>query len=197
MIRVASKAIRLRGPCQLLFTRLARRLRFLPLGIFWGVVTAILNADNFSQIIIAGDIEPVDWLVDWRSIVIIVGPAVFACLIATLLGSASLRRDISPIQWSVSWVVIGVSSCGASVATSGLAFSLLYNIWQSYYSLLECSSTFLSGLELIVGGTLIGWVFAFWVLIGKIVVQSLVLASSSLPVALVVRRITLGVGPVA
>ena len=181
----------------MLLTRLARRLRFLPLGMFWGVVTAILNVDNFSRIIVAGDIEPVNWLVDWRSIVIIVGPAIFACLIAALLGSAILKREFSPILWSANWVVIGVASCVGGFVISGLAFSLLYSIWGIFQYPSESSPNLYSALKFIVGGTIFVWFIACGLLIPPLVVQSLVFASSSLPVALVVRRLMIGAGQVS
>ena len=181
----------------MLFTRLARRLRFLPLGMFWGVVTAILNVDNFSRIIVAGDIEPVNWLVDLRSIFVIVCPAIFACLIAALLGSAILRREFSPILWSVNWVVIGVASCVGGVAISVLASPPLYIIWQSFQYPLESLSISWSDLSLILGGTIFVWFIACGLLIPPLVVQSLVFASSSLPVALVVRRLMIGAGQVS
>ncbi len=181
-----------------MFTRLTLRLRFLPLGIFWGVVTAMLNVDNFSRILITRDIEPVNWLVDLRSIFVIVGPAIFACLIATLLGSAILRREFSPILWSVNWVVIGVSSCVGGVAISGLASPLLYIIWQSYqHPSVGLSTFFSSDLSLILGGIFFAWFFVSPPLIAPLVVQSIVFASSSLPVALVVRRLMIGAGQVS
>ena len=177
-----------------MLTRLARKLRFLPLGIFWGAVAAVLSVDNFSRTFIVGDVEPVNWMVDWRSIFIILGPAIFACLIATILGNASLRWEFSPLRWSINWVVIGVSSCVGGVAISGLVFSLLYNIWWIYHYPLESSSNLYSAVQLILGATFFGWFFVSGILIESIIVQSLVLASSSLPVALVVRRVMRGAG---
>ncbi len=181
----------------MLFTRLARRLQFLPLGMFWGVVTAMLDVDNFNRTYIVGDIEPVNSLVDSRSIFIIVGPAIFACLIATLLGSAILRRESSPILWSVNWVIIGVSSCVAGVAISGLAVPLLYTIWWSFQYPLESLSTSSSSLSLIPGVIFFAWLIVSLPLTASILVQSLILASSSIPVALVVRRLMIGAGPVS
>ncbi len=186
----------------MLFTPLARKLQFLPLGMFWGVVTAVLNVDNFNQDLIVRGIQPVDLSADWMSIFITVGPAIFAFLIAIRMGSDVLRRESSPILWSVNWVVIGVSSCVAGVAISILAisilaFSLLYSISWSYLYPLESWSNLYSAFQLIVRGIFSGWMMAFWMLVAPILVQSLVFASSSLPVALVVRRLMIGAGQVS
>ena len=181
----------------MLFTPLARKLTFLPLGLLWGVVTAVLNVDNFNEALIVRGIQPVDLSADWRSIFIRDCPAIFALLIATRVGRATLRRESSPILWSVNWVLIGVSSCVAGVAMSILAISLLHNIWWNYLYPSESSSNLYSALQFILGGTLSGWMSAFWVLVAPILVQSLVLSSSSLPVALVVRRLMTGVGQVS
>ena len=86
------------------FKRLGLRLQFVPLGLLWGVVLA------YYMFFVHSPDRPA--AVDWETM----GPISGVCVIATLVGSAILRRELTAIRWMVNWVITGVASVVGGLA---------------------------------------------------------------------------------
>lgn len=109
------------------FTRLDRRLRFIPLGLFWGLVAGGFNtfhglmADDERSVYYHG-VELDELIIPM--ILVMVG----TCPTATLLGSALLKPRLSASSWIVNWVTTGVASSLGGVAIFWLAAAFL-GVW--------------------------------------------------------------------
>ncbi len=161
------------------FTQLDRRLRFVPLGLLWGVVAVAFHTQSV--------LSPRDGY-DQGSWLVPIGTVACTCLIATLLGSAMLKRELSSIRWVVNWVMTGIASCVGGVVIFYLTF-LLLAAWQWPYP----SSW--SDLPLSVAGLLL--VLA-WISLGpaiQVATGSTVVALLSAPLALLGRWLILRRGP--
>ncbi len=171
-------------------TLLSRTLHFLPLGMFWAAVGVAFNHENIANHWLFGDTEPFYWSADQRSIFVIVGPFLYTCLIATLLGRAILKPERSATTWAFNWVVAGVTSTVGGVMASSLVFPLMYSFWPSVWILMKGSSSLYGELSTQISYALVSWLFLS---VGStpIVTQSTVVAISSIPIGLVVRRIVL------
>ena len=176
---------------------LVRRLRFLPLGLLWGLVAGSLTSYRyiFAPNGLLGfeyDISPNWWRVELIFLPII-GAMAGSLLIAVLLGSALLNRKLSSIGWLVGWVITGAASCAGGAAIFELIFILggldEYLEWMPLTSWYEIP--FFVFAVVLVGGA---HSLAFGVLIG---IESTVVALSSAPLALLGRRLILRRGSVA
>ena len=107
---------------------LVRRLRFLPLGLLWGLVaSSLLICDLASRsvgfLIIIPDLNAV-----WRTVelvlVPIIGSLVGSCLTAGVLGTAMLSRDVPSTRWVVNWVKLSSASCAGGASIFILLFLL-------------------------------------------------------------------------
>ena len=145
---------------------LNRRLKFVPLGLLWGVVAgwfhthSILSPwDSYDQ---------VNWL--WP-----IGTIACTCLIVTFLGSAMLKRELSSVHWIGNWVVTGITSCVGGVAIFYIVFVSLTPTQGSYPLSVE-DSIFV--LALISMGPVI-----------EVATGSTVMALLSAPLSLLARRL--------
>lgn len=175
---------------QLSLARLPRWLKILPFGLFWAVVAVVFNVENYTRVWLLSDAAPSNWLADFRSIFVIVGPFLCTCFIANTLGKAILKPLRSATFWTFGWVFSAIASCVGGVAASNLAFSLWLNFWLSYWRIVRSLSELSSELALFIPFTLLGWLLLSLDSM-RIAIQSTVVAFSSIPIALVVRRLIL------
>ena len=82
------------------FTRLDRRLQFLPLGLLWGLVASLVHPSG-------GNAGSTGWAM--------MGAMPGAFVIATIVGSAMLKLELTTGRWTVSWVATGIASCVGGV----------------------------------------------------------------------------------
>ena len=99
------------------FGHLNRRLPFLAFGLFWGAVAGVFHIFNYAVLFSQGRVWQVDWTLIWAGLSdwTLVGPAVGACMIATVLSSAILKRELTGLTWIVNWAITGVVSCVGGV----------------------------------------------------------------------------------
>ncbi len=160
------------------FAQLARRLRFLPLGLLWGVVAG--GFDSYHILSVASADDQVSWLVP-------IGIIACTCLIATPLGSAMLKRDLSSIRWVVNWMITGVASCGGAIAIFYPALFLWLSLLRPNPSALSSPISFVAD---VLGGTL--FALAFSLVFGTLIaIESAVVALVLAPFALLGRRLIL------
>ena len=120
---------------------LVSKLRFVPLGLLWGLVAGSLASYRYISspyryisspsglLRFDVDVSP-DW---WRLELIfvpIMGAVASSLLIALLLGSALLNRKSSSIRWLVDWVITGAASCAGGAAVFEL---MLVPAWVDGY----------------------------------------------------------------
>ncbi len=98
------------------FAHLDRRLRFLPLGLIWGVVAVAFHTQSILSP--RDGCDQCSWLVP-------IGTVACTCLIATPLSSAMLKLEISSIRWVINWVATGIASCIGGV----VVFYLTVVLW--------------------------------------------------------------------
>ncbi len=177
--------------------RLDPRLRFLPIGLFWGALAGVLNLYNFALVY---DEEP-GWvdlstilpglfrLVDSPFFLVILGPIPVGCLTATLMGSAMLKLGLSSLEWIVRWVVIGAASCVVGVGASSLAYSLWAFFETQMYSRLDPAEY--------IGSVLFVWMFLSLLPSMLIAVESTLAALLLGPLSLIARRLILRRRPIA
>ena len=99
---------------QLSFNAVGRRLRFLPLGLFWGLVAGGLNA---YQVLWLTEPSPLYHGIELEEFVFlsIIGMVV-TCPIATAFCGARLRREHSSTRWTLNWVITAFASSAAAIA---------------------------------------------------------------------------------
>ena len=148
------------------FTRLNRRLKFIPLGLLWGVVTGWFHTHSILSP--WDSYDEVNWLVPG-------GTMACTCLIATFLGSTVLSRELSSIHWIGNWVVTGITSCVGGVAIFYIVLVSLLPTQGSYPLSVE-DSIFV--LALISMGPVI-----------EVATGSTVMALLSAPLSLLARRL--------
>ena len=171
---------------------LVSRLRFLPLGLLWGLVAGSISTYLYISSRNGLHRFDVDVSPDWSRVepifVPIIGAVAGSLLIAILSGSALLNRK-SSIRWLVDWVVTGAASCAGGAAVFGLIVSVRWTVglleWMQTTQSYE-SPFILVGFALM--GVLSGGVaaVAFAVLIGTV---SAMLALLLAPLALLGRRL--------
>ncbi len=171
---------------------LVSRLRFLPLGLLWGLVAGSISTYLYISSRNGLHRFDVDVSPDWSRVepifVPIIGAVAGSLLIAILSGSALLNRK-SSIRWLVDWVVTGAASCAGGAAVFGLIVSVRWTVglleWMQTTQSYE-SPFILVGFALM--GVLSGGVaaVAFAVLIGT---MSAMLALLLAPLALLGRRL--------
>ena len=171
------------------------RLRFLPLGVFWGLVAGSLTTFRYISSPIGllgfdGDAGLNWWKVE-QIVVPILGAVAGSLLIAILLGNALLYRNSSSIRWLVDWVITGAASCAGGAAVFRLIFELrrLAKILELFLPTFSYDSPdFLYAVGVI--GVLWGGMFVLMsaVLMG---IVSAMLALLLAPLALLGRRLIL------
>ena len=171
---------------------LVSRLRFLPLGLLWGLVAGSISTYLYISSRNGLHRFDVDVSPDWSRVepifVPIIGAVAGSLLIASLLGSALLNQK-SSIRWLVDWVITAAASCAGGGAVFGLIVSLRWTVglleWLQTTRSYE-SPFILFGFALF--GVLSGGVaaVAFAVLIGTV---SAMLALLLAPLALLGRRL--------
>ena len=100
-------------PVTAVFTHLNRWLPFLAMGLFWGVVAGVLHIFNYGVLFSQGRVWQVNWTLIWSGLNdwTLVGPAVGAFMIATVLSNAMLKRELTAFTWAVNWAITAVVSC--------------------------------------------------------------------------------------
>ena len=94
--------------------RFRRRTQFLLLGLFWGLVVGGLNS---YQLFWLTEPSPMYHEIDLRMFVVFsIIVMVPTCLIATLIGSARLKREHSSTRWTLNWVITAFASSAAVIA---------------------------------------------------------------------------------
>lgn len=164
------------------FARLPRRLQFLPLGLFWGLVAGGLHS---YQLLWLGESHPRYHGIDlWAFVVpLIIGAAVI-CPISTLLCSARLKRELTSTHWTLNWVITASASGAAGIAI----FWPIIFIWGFLWMALPTGTLGYALLAMLFLSTGLG------ILIGiELAVVALVLA----PLSLLARRLILRRRPVA
>lgn len=159
-------------------TRLDRRLRFLPLGLLWGVVAAWFHTHHYLSP--WDGYDQVSWLVP-------VGTIACACLIGTPVASAMLRQDLSSIRWVVNWVITGVASCVGGIAIFYPALTLWLSLFQPTHFALSSPMSFVAN---VLFATAIALVFSLVIGIW-IAIESAAVALVLAPVSLLARRLIL------
>ncbi len=120
--------------------RLPRRLKFVPLGLFWAMTAGVVGLLDLF-IVFSGDLdEPVKWidvllrlpllLTDSRTLLMAFGPMACTALVAVFFGSKMLKRELSSRQWIANWIITGSVSCGVGVALFVLVFSFGSVVWM-------------------------------------------------------------------
>ncbi len=113
---------------RLSFARLPRRLQFLPLGLFWGLVAGGLN---FYQSRWLSESNPRDHGIDlWAFVVFSIIGAAVTCPISTLLCSARLKRELTSTRWTLNWVITASASGAAGIAIFWLIFFVWAILWM-------------------------------------------------------------------
>ncbi len=181
-------------------SELVSRLRFLPLGLLWGITAGSLTTYRYissrNGLLGNGLLRfDVDVSSDWSRIelifVPIIGAVAGSLLIATLLGSALLNRKSSSIRWLVDWVMTGAASCagGAAVFVLILTVRRILGLleWMQTMKSYE-SPAFLFGA--VIGAFIAGGVVAL-VYAVLIAIESAVVALVLAPLSLLVRRLIL------
>ncbi len=111
---------------------LVSRLRFLPLGLLWGLVAGGLTTFryiSFRKGLFRFDVEvSPDWSRVELIFVPIIGAVAGSFLIAILLGSALLNRKSSSIRWLVDWVITGAASCAGGAAVFVLILQVRWTV---------------------------------------------------------------------
>ena len=104
--------------------RFGHRLKFLPLGLLWGVIGGGFHTYHFATLFdrSPSDSEPE---VIWPLILLMLLMMVGTCPIAILLGSVMLTHELSSIRWIFNWVITGVASSTGGVAIFWLIAALL------------------------------------------------------------------------
>ncbi len=172
---------------------LASRLRFLPLGLLWGLVAGSLTTYqyiSFRNGLFRFDVSP-DWSRVELIFVPIIGAVAGSFLIAILLGSALLNRKSSSIRWLVDWVITGAASCAGGAAVFELIVAVRWTVglleWlQTAKSYESPFILFGFALGFVLSGGMVALVFA--VLMG---IVSAMVALSLAPLALLGRRLIL------
>ena len=174
---------------------LVSRLRFLPLGLLWGLVAGSLTTYQYISfrnglLRFDVDVSP-DWSREELIFVPIIGAVAGSFLIAILLGSALLNRKSSSIRWLVDWVITGAASCAGGAAVFVLTLQVRWTVglleWLQTTRSYE-SPFILFGVALIsvLSGGVVALVVAVLMGIGSAMV-ALLLA----PLALLGRRLIL------
>ena len=112
------------------FAKLRRRLRFLPLGLLWGVVGGGFHTYVFVHIT---DGPPPQFGPTVIGILILVTIIMMlgTCPIATLFGSALLKRDLAARRWIVNWVITAFASSAVGVVIFWLMLLVLGTLWAA------------------------------------------------------------------
>ena len=109
---------------------LVSRLRFLPVGLLWGLVAGSLMTYqyiSFRNGLLRFDVSP-DWSRVELIFVPIIGAVAGSVLIAILLGSALLNRKSSSIRWLVDWVITAAASCAGGAAVFELIVAVRWTV---------------------------------------------------------------------
>ncbi len=160
------------------FPRLNWTLKFIPLGLFWGLI-----AGGFHTYHIA-DMGSVDDQVSW---IVPVVTVLGTCLIATPLARVLLTRELSSKRWILNWLITAVASCVGGIAIFYTTLFFLAGLQPTYlYSSPSPANLFASlSIAMLMG---MGFSLIFGILIGiECAVVALVLA----PFSLIARRLIL------
>ena len=161
--------------------KLVRAVRFLPLGVLWGLVAAWFHTHAY--------LSPWDGYdeVDW---VIPVVTIAFTCPISTLMGVAMLKRQLPSLHWVANWVITGVASC---VGTIGIIYLTLL-FWV--FVLAPPPSSLSNPVHMILG-LLLGLALVSMGPLIEVGIGSLAVATVTAPLSLLVRWLILRRRPVA
>ena len=109
---------RAKKPVSAVFAHLNRWLPFLAMGMFWGVAAGVLHIFNYGVLFSHGRVWQVNWMLIWSGLNdwTLVGPAVGAFMIATVLSNAMLKRELTALTWAVNWAITAVVSCAGGLA---------------------------------------------------------------------------------
>lgn len=109
---------------------LVRRLRFLPLGLLWGLVASSLEIYFLTSRRVGFLSSVPDLISAWQAaemgLVPIIGALAGSCVTSIVSAPALLIRNITSLRWIGNWVIFGAASC----AGGGSIFNLLY-LWRS------------------------------------------------------------------
>ncbi len=174
---------------------LVGRLRFVPLGLLWGLVAGSISTYLYISFRNGPFRFDVDVILDWSRVepifVPIIGAVAGSFLIATLLGSALLTRKSSSFRWLVDWVITGAGSCAGGAAVFVLILHVRWTVglveWlQTEYSYESPFILFGAGLVSILPGVM----FALACAVPMGIVSAMV-ALPLAPIALLGRRLIL------
>ena len=166
------------------FAQLDRRLRFLPLGLLWGLLGGGLHTYYFLYFHPPAEGDQINWL-------LLILYIACTCLVATLLSSALLKRELSSIRWVVNWVITGVLSCVGGLAVFYVVLPSLIALYDLvFYWLPFYPRSWYSMPQLFVG-IVFAWFWFVLALGPKIAIASTMAALLSAPVSLVGRRLIL------
>ncbi len=143
---------------------------------------------RFGEVNSVDRIENPFGLNDWALIWLEFGPIVCGCLIATLIGSRTLKRELSVMTWAATWTATGVVSCVGSIIVPCLIVASWEIIERPTYSLSDPLDFALAAATL---GRLLFVTFAYSAAL-KSVVVALLLAPVSLAGRWLVLRRTRG-----
>ena len=163
-----------RGRRPLSFARLVRGLRFLPLGLLWGLVPGGLHS---YQVLWLSEPSPLYHGIElWKFVIFLIIGAAVTCPIATLLFSARLKLGLTSTRWTWEWVITASASSAAGIAILWLIF-FVWAFLSMPPSVEELGSALLALLVIPIGlGLLIGF-------------ESGAMALVLTPVALLARRL--------
>ena len=170
------------------FARLSPRLRFLPLGLLWGVVGGGFHTYLFVHVT---DGPPPQFgpavirTLILMTIIMMLG----ACPIASLFGNALLKRDLTTRRWIVNWVITAFASSAAGVVIFWpMAFVMAVLMTAHQIPLFYNPSFSIAEGVVVVLLTLVFATTGLGVLVG---IGSAAVALLMVPLSLLVRRLIL------